>query len=226
MKPVLLGSGINLIGLHGKAHSGKNEVAHYLTENYEKTYSEAFADPLKEACSHIFGIPLVLFNDVELKEVPFHYWQISPRVIAQYVGTELIRDQIDLMFPEGFPGQDFWVMRLAGKLNGDILLPDEGEYEAGDTVIVTDVRFQNEYDFILENGGCVIHVTRDGAEGEVGIPGHASEAGITFDSERNEQNYLLTNNHTLVDLYERIDEIMMLITKHQNKINHDFISSL
>lgn len=226
MKSVLLGSGINLIGLHGKAHSGKDSVAMYLCNNYKETWVESFAGPLKRACSQMFGIPEDNFTEPNLKEELFHYWQVSPRVIAQFVGTNLVRDRIHTMFPEGFMDNDFWVRRFAGKINGDLILDGEGEYEAGDTVIVTDVRFQNEYDFIIENGGCIIHIARNGADGNVGIPGHASEAGITFYPERSAQNFYLENNGTVDELFEKVDKIMNSITEHQDKLNRDFISTL
>lgn len=42
-------------------------------------------------------------------------------------------------------------------------------------MIITDVRLQNEIDFVLANEGVLIHLTRPGYDGNVGIPGHETE---------------------------------------------------
>jgi len=201
-------SGVKLVGIHGKAKSGKDSICWYLSQNYKRIYKEAFATPLKEACAKAFGVPIDFFNDSDMKEMTNDYWGVSPRKMAQYVGTELFRDHIEGLIADG--RSDFWIRRLTGTLNGDLTGADENQgdyvgYESGDTVIITDVRFSNESDWVLSNGGIMIHVIRDSATGNVGISNHPSEANIdTTDF------YLIDNNFSLEDLHEAVDTFAQL----------------
>lgn len=193
---------VKLIGIHGHAGSGKDTAAMYLHNKYSSTYIEAFADPLKEACAKLFGVSEESFYDSEQKEKIQAPWNVSPRMIAQFVGTELVRDHMwKLIFGDS---NDFWVRRLAYKLSNK--LPDDDcSYSAEDIVIIPDVRFQNEYDWIIEQGGIIIHLTRPGQDGTVGIPSHKSEAGIKFTSP--EDTFLVENTGTIEELEQKVDRI-------------------
>jgi len=188
-----------IIGIAGKAGAGKDTAAHYLHNFYVNVYIEHFADPLKDACAAAFGIPRFHFDQPEIKEIHNPYWNISPRQIAQFVGTELFRTEVGdlLKLP-----RTFWVERMQGKLSGKLLLPEEGDYEPGDTVVIPDVRFQDEYDWIVDNGGIVIILTRPGYDGKVGLKSHASEAG--FQSTQLDYTYERTNDGTLENLFLKV----------------------
>lgn len=177
--PIIDISSLQLIGVHGHAGVGKDTAVDYLNEKYEKVYGESFAAPLKRAAAEAFGIPLEHFHIQELKEAPNGYWGVSPRKIAQFVGTELFRDRAHALLGADF--DTFWITRLVGRLIGELPPPEgEGYYEIGDTICLSDVRFQNEADWIYSNGGWILHIVRPTFEGAVGIPGHPSEAGIEF----------------------------------------------
>lgn len=194
-----------LIGICGHARSGKDTVGQYLNQTRPDTYKLAFADALKAASAAMFGIDLDKFYDDELKEHPDPVWNVSPRKIAQFFGTEMVRDTLDRLIPG--MGANFWIQRMAHTLNGQCeIVP----YEADEVVVITDVRFQNEYDWIIENGGIIIHLTRPGAEGTVGIPGHASEGSLNFHEPY--RTYRLTNDATLEDLHGAVD----IIISHAN----------
>ena len=195
---------IQLIGISGSSGVGKDTVAHYLCGAYEKVYTEHFADPLKKACSEAFGLPLDFFNDPELKEESSPYWDVSARMIAQFFGTELFRENIWKLLPND--QQNFWVRRLHGKISGSLVLDGEGEYTPGDTVVIPDVRFQNEYDYITSSGGIVIHLTRPGKAGKVGIPDHPSEAGFKFTNP--EATYEVNNSGNIFELHDKIDAVL------------------
>jgi len=167
---------LQLIGIAGHAGVGKDTVAQYLHNKYQNTYVEHFADPLKRACAAAFGVPLEDFSNPHTKNEET-FWGVSPRQIAQFVGTEMFRNGPAMLYPDR--GPTHWVNLLEARLTGiSALPPDEGLYTAGDTVIIADVRFQDEYDWIQNNGGVIIHIKRPGFNGAVGIPGHASENGI------------------------------------------------
>lgn len=190
-----------LIGIHGHAGAGKDTVAAYISEWYQDCYVESFADPLKKAASQAFGIPEWQFHSPEYKEKINEFWKVSPRQIAQFVGTEMFRDTIVKLSPE--MGYDFWIKRMEGKLSQRILLEEDGEYNKNDCVVIPDVRFQNEYDWIMNNNGVVLHLIRPGKDGAVGIENHRSEGGIEFNI--TSRKYVIINDSSIGDLYNAID---------------------
>lgn len=192
-----------LIGITGHAGSGKNMVASFICNTFQNHYEESFATPLKDAAAAAFGIPRHHFDDRELKETPDDYWNVSPRKIVQFVGTELFRNSIGgLVTSEA----SFWINRTVKRLTNLYIPEGQGEYESTDTVVIPDVRFQNEYDFVIANGGIVICLTRPGFTGDVGIPNHASEQSIKFKPER---TYQCVNNSTPTALYKQISDIII-----------------
>lgn len=195
-------SGVRLIGIHGRAGSGKDTIAAHLHSNYQSVWTQHFASPLKVAVAAAFGLPLSDFQDRDLKEKTNEFWNISPRKMAQYFGTEMFRDHIVGLLPDC--RSDFWIRHLTGVLNGDLVNdPEDGysEYDSSDTVVVPDVRFSNEVDWILSNGGTMLCIWRNGQEGSVGIPGHQSEAVIDSSA-----MYHINNDSTKESLYEKVDK--------------------
>ncbi len=200
---------LKLIGIHGHAGVGKDTAAAWITQNYENCYGEAFAKPLKAACAAAFGLPIDHFNDPQLKEQET-FWGTTPRKIAQFVGTEMFRQRAtDLYSDFSFAdtSRSHWINLLQARLTGFSVPPEgEGFYEPGDTVIISDVRFQDEANWIWNNGGIILHIVRPGFAGKVGIPGHLSEKEITYD--RPEQTFLIYNDSTLEVLYAQLTLII------------------
>lgn len=147
-----------IIGICGAAGCGKSTAAGMLADRFG--YVEvALADPLYDAVSAMFGIPVATLKDRRHKEQPIPWIGHSPRRLLQTLGTEWGR---------GIVGESIWV-KTAMRRAFDAL--DAGA--AG--VVVPDVRFLNEAAAIRQAGGVVWRMHRDGA----GIAGnHASEAGI------------------------------------------------
>ena len=199
-----LPNNLQIIGISGHARSGKDSLCQMLYSTYTDTYSEAMAAPLKLACADMFGIPSADFNDPIRKEEINPYWKVSPRMIAQFIGTEFFRDQIWKLLPAD--QGNFLVRRMFGRLSTLQQHEEDGSYEEGDTVVIPDIRFQEEVDFINDNNGVHIHLSRGAATGEVGIPGHGSEA-LNFELE-GERTYALTNNGTLEYLFGRVRVIV------------------
>jgi hypothetical protein len=204
MTQLSITSGVSLIGICGHAGAGKDTVAEFLISTYQDHYRYAFADPLKEAAAMAFGIPVDWFNSQRLKEIPHPNWDISPRKIAQFLGTEMFRSQIPKLLPD--VGDDFWVKRLCLRINNQYLPEDEGPLTEGDMVVIPDVRFQNEYDWVIANNGIIFHLTRPGADGNIGIPGHASESKLNL--WKKERTYEIVNNGTPMDLYQKVANVI------------------
>ena len=177
---------LTLIGITGKARSGKDTVGNYIKGMHNfNTY--AFADPIKKAASIMFGIPLDYFYDDEHKERIVSQWDLSPRQIMQTLGTEGGRDLFR---------QDIWVKR--GEIEWANFCANN-QYRSG--LIFTDVRFENEAEMIRLNGGHIIHIER---ENVTKVNEHISEQGITF----NLKDIVIHNDKTKEDLFKRVDDIM------------------
>lgn len=177
-----------IIGLSGYAQTGKDTVAQHLVEKYGYTRI-AFADPIREA---LYALDPVITDIAELPGMRLAWlvdrlgWEFlkqdsgQTRELLQRMGTEVARNQW---------GQNFWVDLAMKKANSI------------DKVVITDVRFPNEYDAIIENGGQVWRVSRPGV---TAVNGHASETSL--DNHTFNRNVL--NNGYKQDLYATIDYYM------------------
>lgn len=177
---------MKLIGITGKARSGKDTAARHLVMNHEFVRL-AFADPLKLAAQEIFGLTAEQTWSDELKEIVIQRWGMAPRKMFQLLGTECVKP---------FFGEDMWIKRL--DMNYEIL-------KDSDNVVVTDVRFDPEADYIRSKGGIIVEVRRGtGLAGEAG--GHVSERGLSKPADLVIENY-----GTLEDLHDAVDDTIALI---------------
>lgn len=183
---------MKLLGICGKAGSGKDTAATHFVVTYDWELYH-FADPLKEACAAAFGIEKFRFYAAEEKEIPDPYWLLSPREIAQYVGTEMFRTF----------DPDFWIKRF--KLQAQQYAKDGAV-----GLVIPDVRFENEAEAIVDSGGFLIELVRDGADGNVGIANHASEAGFNT-SRFGVRRRVVENNGSIPELYLKLASIYPLI---------------
>ena len=173
-----------LIGLAGKAGAGKDTVADYLWGK-EGAIKIAFADALRGAAQHIFGLGQCNFTDRDLKEEEVEYWGMTPRRMLQLLGTEATKPVF---------GADIWLKRWFLSYSA---------VRDTDHVVVPDVRFDVEADAIRNLGGTIIHIVRPGA-GLSGATGeHSSEAGIEL---RNGDMYL-SNRGSVEELHRKVDEL-------------------
>ena len=130
---------MRLIGIAGKARSGKDTAASYLLNKLGGDwYSASFADPMKAMLNAID-----VDTSDEAKDLPSNQYGVSTRHMMQTLGTEWGRHMID---------GAIWVKAFA-RLN------------AGKCVIVPDVRFENEAALVREQGVLIHLVGRGGIEG-------------------------------------------------------------
>lgn len=137
-----------IVGISGKAHSGKSTVSDLLVQKYNfKEY--AFGDKLKSLLNQYFGIPADdLWCDKKKPEV---------RKLLQSVGDVMRKEVRD----------DYFVRVIEMKLN-----------DCEGFVAVSDVRYQNEVDMLKNNGGILIKIEReDGPKVECGAD-HSSETDL------------------------------------------------
>lgn len=151
-----------LIGITGKAGVGKDTAASFLVGQAGfKRY--AFADPLKKIAAILFNTDPSVFDDQEAKKVYDPRWNLTRRQMAQFVGTEMVRDKLSA---------NHWIRLLDYNLDQRIVARN----------VVTDVRFQNEADWIVERGGHIIHIESLARQPVLSNSesNHVSEAGLDF----------------------------------------------
>ena len=174
---------IRLIGLTGKARSGKDTVGSYLAEEHGyRTY--AMASPIKEACRVMFGWDDRHLHG-DLKEVIDPVYGVTPREAMQKLGTEFGRGMINTKLWELRAGQE--ILKASNHL-----------------VVVTDIRFDNEAELIKKLGGVVINIERPNRDEIKGVKAHQSEKGIKPEL----IDYNINNNDTLETLYSDTDFIL------------------
>ena len=150
-----------LIGFCGLKGSGKDTAAGpFLHAGWQKV---AFAQTLKDMVHVLLRArgchDPERYTDGDRKEFATPYlMNRTARHVMQTLGTEFGRDQVH---------PDLWIDTWRIKVS-DLL-------EAGEGVVVTDIRFQNEADAIKKLGGRVFRVVRPRlTNGDL----HASETGV------------------------------------------------
>lgn len=181
-----------LIGICGCKGSGKDTFGEYVCRSKDKYLSYAFADPLKRVCIELFDLSERQVYHPVAKEVVDVRWGCTPRHIMQVVGTEICRNvlPIHIMGMNTSEGT-FWVRKFHNwyrKLQG-----------TDTNVVVTDVRFLDEVEAIKNLGGIVVKIVREGTNYDK----HASEVEVS----RIVADHTLTNNGTISDFYNDIDEL-------------------
>lgn len=181
-----------VIGVTGRKGNGKDTLGNYLVSQhgYKRI---AFADALKDACRCIFG-----FSEEQLygnlKETTDEYWQTSPRIVLQFVGSELCRERLVEIMP--WIKQDIWVKVVEKKILDEWKTNPEARF------VITDVRFPNEINLVESLNGISVRVSRPSVN-NISDP-HQSEIQI----ESLPVTYSISNDGTREQLYETATQLL------------------
>ena len=145
--------------------------------------NKKMAGKLKQIASILTGIPVNKFEDQEFKKTNLgpEWGYMTVREFLQRIGTEAIRNNLH---------KDTW-------LNAFWI-----DYHNENKWIITDCRFENEYNSIKERRGLMIKVERPGIENQ----NHASETGLDMITD---WDYVIKNDSTTVDLIKKVQEILI-----------------
>jgi hypothetical protein len=184
------------IALTGKARAGKDTVAaHLVTEHGYKRV--AFADPLKEMALQVD--PIIHFWTSFCDECDHDTEFARLSEIVDAIGWESAKDrhpevrrflqQLGQSVRQRDP--QFWI-RLAEAA----ILDTDGDQP----IVVTDVRYENEYLDLIEQGFTTIRITRAGLPADT----HVSET----DMDRFVVDHCIENNGTIADLHRAVERVL------------------
>jgi len=183
-----------VVGVAGRARSGKDTLASYLLAEVQRSTKIAFADALKEGVAVMLGMTRADMDHPN-REKTIEEFGFSVRKALQVFGTEGGRT----LHP------DLWVNLLKLRVaKSDAYL-----------VVIPDVRFQNEAVYVRENG-VLLHVVRPDGERSVGIAGHQSELGLGV----GDDDIVFHNDSTLeVFLQKALHAIPEVLTRARAKVS-------
>lgn len=207
-----------IIGICGLIGSGKNTAAEYFIEHHGFR-QDSFATPLKDAVSVIFGWDRTMLEGSTAesrawRETVDEWWAerlgapgLTPRWVLQQWGTNVLREHFH---------DDIWIASLERRLSN-----------ANDNVVITDLRFPNEFAALRRAGAVTIHVQR-GSEPDWftaaktlnTIPAVSPVAREALNTLRTagvhesetawagqQVDYVVQNDATLEELYRQLDRI-------------------
>ncbi|KAF1049339.1 deoxynucleotide monophosphate kinase family protein [Xylophilus sp.] len=187
-----------LIGLAGRARTGKTTVADRLTAEYG--YSNlSFAAPIREFVAQLTGITLAELENTEVKEAVILWIGKSPRQLMQTLGTEWGRQLVR---------EDFWVRRALAA----------AETIPGGRAVISDVRFDNEAEAIRAAGGVVLHIVRPDA---LEVSSHPSEAGVA----RDPRDFIIFNDLSLSALHKEVEHFLYGLWRRAEKADTALLES-
>lgn len=147
-----------IIAIAGPAGSGKDTVANFIHSQNQQYCRYRFADPIKKTIKELFSFTEQQIEGRDTKEQEDPFWGFSPRVAMQRFGTEFGRDLKD----------DIW-LKFA-----DRALRKNGK------LVISDCRFENEAEWVRDNGGVVIQLFPTPGADHKSVAPHRSEGGIQF----------------------------------------------
>jgi hypothetical protein len=193
----------HLIGIMGKAGSGKDSFAARLVSHHGYRRL-AFADPLKELAVSLdpilqldasWGGHHIRLTEILSSMAGWHQAKQLPAVrqYLQNLGVS-VRDYV---------GEDSWIRAVA---NRAAFVPGP--------VVVTDVRFHNEADWIQRAHGALVRIVRPGLDDR---DGHVSENELNA----RVANHVIVNDKGLDSLHQTADLLAeQLIHEQARRLEH------
>jgi hypothetical protein len=171
----------DIIGIAGKAHAGKDTVANLLLSLFQvPTYIYHFADPIKQHLCDLLKVDIRYFNDTKLKE-SIYKDDLTYRMLMQNTG-----DSFKKIF-----GETVFV-NIANKhytnlkFNTSLINP---------TLIIPDVRYEYEAEWIKNNSGIMIYVDNMNSLTTTSNTHSSESIMIDYDIIINNNNHTLQLQH-------------------------------
>lgn len=192
---------MKILAFTGAKGCGKDTVASLVRRQCAPDYPVikqlAFADPIKQRIQHLFGLKGTYEYDLfKRTDVTFSVGAEQKSMAGRHVVRE-----IGMMMREYDSNQfnryiETEIHRPANKLSKTLLL-------------ITDLRFDNEYMLLRERGATIVKVSRPGHDQD----GHITERG--FDDQL--VDFHLVNDGSFTDLENKVIMMMNKINKRNNE---------
>lgn len=159
-----------IIAFTGPACAGKDLTAEIMATQMLKRDPNvriatlSFAAPIKEAVAAILGCSIYDFKDRQFKEgslLESHDLDTSPREMMQKLGDDYARQMID---------SAIW-LKMANSRYQQFVAKNM------DFLFITDLRYDNEAKWVLENEGSVVYIDRPDV---APVATHVSEKGLSM----------------------------------------------
>lgn len=202
---------MKIVGLHGNAGSGKSMVSEMIKNAKPKNVQViSFSDPVRSFLKSIFSNhirDMTVFSDRTLKEAEIASLTsgASPRDLMKGLGSD---------FGRRFH-KDIWIEHALKRIHDIELQNGALPYmERVDTIVIDDVRFENEYAAIKMLGGTVIFLVppplvekQDFTVYDWINTVHESEAGI-YDLFNPESDFVIDNSKSIEYTMQQLEVIM------------------
>jgi hypothetical protein len=185
-----------LILLCGYKRCGKDTVASYLSNKYDFNHLK-ISYLLKKTLKQLFN-----FSDEQLegdsKEKLDNRWNVTPRDVMKFVGTDMFQFNIQRLIPE--IGRNFWIKGLCEKINKDFK-------ENKHNIVVSDLRFIHELDYIAKNIPThkiiIVKIIREGLMIQENVTDISENEHLKF-----KFDHIILNNNDIDCFQSTIDTLM------------------
>tara|TARA_Y100000389_G_scaffold187896_1_gene209812 strand:- start:851 stop:1465 length:615 start_codon:yes stop_codon:yes gene_type:complete len=187
-----------IIAICGYKRSGKDTIAKYLEKkHYYKHLKITYK--LKECIKLLFNLNN---NDLEEKKEEINNkWNVSPRHMMQFIGTEMFQYKIQELLPN--IDKKFWIQTF---LNDNLVnkLRNNDKFN----IVISDLRFIHEYEELIKLNLPIIFikVVNENIMIDDNNSLHISEKNFL----EIPISYEINNNSDLNSLYNQIDNIIKL----------------
>lgn len=179
----------NIIAICGYKRSGKDTIAKFIVDKYGYEHYK-LAAPLKECIQQLFGFTQEEMEG-SLKEQIHDYWQTSPRILMDYIGTHVFQYEIQNVIPD--IKRNFWINNLINK--SDI------KNNRNKKIVISDLRFEHEYNELMKYNTLVIKVVNSRVK-------MADNLSSEKECDNLKEHVTLMNNGSINELHDMIDITM------------------
>lgn len=182
-----------IIALTGPKGSGKDTVAQTIVDIAGELFDVktiAFADPIKQAVQHIFQLDTSSVEQYDILKRSELNWHSTFKADGRHVVREI-----------GMLMRSYNEDQFTNYVEQEIL----NSNEAWNVWVVTDLRFNNEYNLMKKFSAKIVKVTRPGYN----YDGHVTEQGFNDSF----VDYIIENNGSFDDLRTKTQETLKRIMK-------------
>lgn len=176
-----------LLAISAYKKTGKDTVKEYIRSKIPYVLTTKFAEPVKQSLSIIYGVSRDYWEyDKETPQTEL-YGKTKREVMQTY--GDGIRQLL---------GNDIWI----NNLDKWLLEANSSIFSNKLVIVVDDLRYKNEIDYIQNNKGKVIYIDKDIEFSDK----HISESYYPYIKQQ--ADYVLDNNKDLNHLFKQVDPVL------------------